>query len=535
MVSNGTLVETKENSDGTRTFHWKMDQPHSTYLITVAAADFVSFHDKVGNLPVDYYVTRNVDEATARRFMGKTPQMIRFFNEKTGQPYPYPKYAQVCLPEFGGGMENTSATSMTDSALLDEIEALEQDEDGLVAHELAHQWFGDLLTCKDWSHIWLNEGFASYFDPLFARARPGRGRVPAEDGWRAQQATWATTRMYRRPIVEDRYRSPMQMFDGMTYAKGGMRPAHAPRPAGRGGLVEGHPRYAAKNKFQVVETDDFRKAMEEASGKDLKWFFDQWLYKAGHPELKVRWHYEDADKTVRVKVEQTQKVDEQTPALPVAHHPGDHRGRGQEPRRPDRDRQAPARNSSFPPTVKPVMVRIDPDCWLIKELDFEKSVDGAALRARACLVRRLPPERRPFACSDNVKTIHEFRKRLATAWKHEKSVSARTEHGRADRRWRGLRPQTEGPCRARPGPSVSSPRRRPSARPWPRLRRTPRRRCASRPFAVWPGSSTTPQSEADPPRRLVQPQGGLRGAHTRRSVPWLDGRSRMPTSCSPWP
>ena len=220
VVSNGTLVETKENSDGTRTYHWKMDQPHSTYLITVAAADFVSFHDKVGNLPVDYHVTRNVDEATARRFMGKTPQMIRFFNENTCQAYPYPKYAQVCLPEFNGGMENSSATSMTDSALLDEIEALVQDEDGLVAHELAHQWFGDMVTCKDWSHIWLNEGFASYFDPLFAQHDRG------EDEFRLRmdgelRSYLGNDRMYRRPIVENRYRSPMQMFDGMTYAKGG--------------------------------------------------------------------------------------------------------------------------------------------------------------------------------------------------------------------------------------------------------------------------------------------------------------------------
>ncbi len=220
VVSNGTLVETKENSDGTRTYHWKMDQPHSTYLITVAAADFISFHDKVGNLPVDYYVTRNVDEATARRFMGKTPQMIRFFNEKTGQTYPYPKYAQVCLPEFNGGMENSSATSMTDSALLDEIEVLVQDEDGLVAHELAHQWFGDMVTCKDWSHIWLNEGFASYFDPLFAQHDRGENefRLRMEGELRSYLGN---DRMYRRPIVENRYRSPMQMFDGMTYAKGG--------------------------------------------------------------------------------------------------------------------------------------------------------------------------------------------------------------------------------------------------------------------------------------------------------------------------
>ena len=213
VVSNGALVDTKENSDGTPTYHWKMDQPLSSYLISLAASEFVSFHDRVGDLPVDYYVAKHVDEATARRFMGKTPAMIRFFGDKTGQPYPYGKYAQVCLPEFGGGMENISATSMTDAALRDEIAALERDDDGLVAHELAHQWFGDLLTCKDWSHIWLNEGFASYFDPLFTEHDRG------EDAFRLEmdgelKGYLGSDRMYRRPIVETRYKSPMTCSTG---------------------------------------------------------------------------------------------------------------------------------------------------------------------------------------------------------------------------------------------------------------------------------------------------------------------------------
>ena len=315
-----------------------MDQPHSTYLITLTASEFVSFHDRVGSLPVDYYVTKNVDEATARRFMGKTPAMIRFFSDKTGQPYPYPKYAQVCVPEFGGGMENTSATSMTDSALLDEIEVLERDEDGLVAHELAHQWFGDLLTCKDWSHIWLNEGFASYFDPLFAEHDLGEDEFRLRmDG--ALKSYMGNDRMYRRPIVETRYSSPMEMFDGMTYAKGGCVLHMLRGLLGDEAWWKGIRGYVAKHKFQVVDTDDFRKAMEEASGKDLKWFFDQWLYKAGHPELKVRWHYEDADKTVRVKVEQTQKLDEQTPLfrLPTTLEITEAAGRSRGD--PDRDRR----------------------------------------------------------------------------------------------------------------------------------------------------------------------------------------------------
>src|SRR5262249_26884521 len=231
-------------------------------------------------------VTRRVDEATARRFLGKTPRMIGFFNEVTGRRYPYTKYAQACLPEFGGGMENISATTMTDRELRDEIAALEGDADGLVAHELAHQWFGDLLTCKDWSHLWLNEGFASYFDPLFAEHDRGDDAFRIRmDG--ALRSYLDSDRKYRRPIVEGRYESSSDLFDGMSYAKGACV-LHALRGLlGDAAWWKGIRGYVAAHQRGVVETDDFRRAMEDASGKDLKWFFDQWVFRAGHPELKV--------------------------------------------------------------------------------------------------------------------------------------------------------------------------------------------------------------------------------------------------------
>ncbi len=312
VLSNGVLVGTRPGPGNTVTYHWKMDVPFVSYLISLAVADFSIYHDKVGDLPVDYYVAKPVDEATARRFMGKTPRMITFFNRVTGRPYPYVKYAQSCMPEFGGGMENITATTMTDLALHDEIAELEDNADGLVSHELAHQWFGDLLTCKDWSHLWLNEGFASYFGPLFTEHDRG------EDAFRIEmnqvlQGYLGSDREYRRPIVEARYESSDDMFDGMTYNKGSCVLHMLRGLIGDEAWWKGIRRYVAERQLQVVETDDFRKAMEAASGKSLKWFFDQWVYKAGHPELKVRWHFEDEDKTVRIRIEQTQKVDDQTP------------------------------------------------------------------------------------------------------------------------------------------------------------------------------------------------------------------------------
>ena len=350
----------------------------------------------MGDLPVDYYVTKNVDEATARRFMGKTPADDPLL-QREDRPALSVSQVRPGLParvrrrhgEHLGHVDDRLGACSTRSR------PSSSDADGLVAHELAHQWFGDLLTCKDWSHIWLNEGFASYFDPLFAEHDRG------EDAFRLQmdgelQGYLGNDRMYRRPIVETRYGSPMQMFDGMTYAKGGCVLHMLRGLLGDEAWWKGIRAYVAKHKFQVVETDDFRKAMEEASGKDLKWFFDQWLYKAGHPELKVRWHYEDADKTVRVKVEQTQKLDEQTPAVPAADDAGDHRGRGQEPRRPDRDRRRqpgvrdPRRGQAQDGPDRPEVLA-DQGARL-REVGR-----GEPVPARACRVRRLPARRRPRA------------------------------------------------------------------------------------------------------------------------------------------
>ncbi len=425
VLSNGVLAETRENADNTTTYHWKMDVPHSSYLISMAAADFAVYHDRAGKLPVDYYVAKFFDEATARRFMGKTPQMIRFFGEKTGQPYPYAKYAQVCVPDFlAGGMENITATTMTESALHDEIAELEGDADGLVAHELAHQWFGDLLTCKDWSHIWLNEGFASYFDPLFTEQARG------DDAFRLDmngslKGYLANDRSYRRPIVETRYESSIDMFDGMTYAKGACV-LHALRGVlGDDAWWKGIRHYVAAHKLQVVETDDFRTSMEAASGKDLKWFFDQWVYKAGHPELKVRWHFEDADKSVRVQIQQTQAVDDQTPLfrLPTTLEITDDVGK---------TRIVPilidgaSHEFVIPAPARPKMVQIDPLGWLVKELDFEKSDEENLfqLERAACVLGRLLAAE---ALAAKAKEGPEVLKALSAARKREKTIPAQQQ------------------------------------------------------------------------------------------------------------
>ena len=372
VVSNGTLESTRDNPDGTSTYHWKMDAQLAPYLLSVTAADFAVYHDKLGNLPVDYYVLKDVDEATARRALGKTPRMIEFFNQRIGTPYGYAKYAQVCLPEFGGGMEHSSATTLTDSILVDAVAHAERNADSLVAHELAHQWFGDLLTCRDWSNLWLNEGFASYFDPLFFEHDEGPDAFAiamAAD----LQSYLGSDRQYRRAIVEPRYNDPWQMFDGVTYSKGACV-LHALRGVvGDDAWWRGVQLYVARNKDKVVATADFRAAMEEASGRDLGWFFDQWVFHGGHPELAARWRYEDDDKTLRLKVEQTQMVDETTPLfrLPTTVEIGDEQGVRGVPIVID----AKTQEFIIPTPTRPKLVRIDPKGWIPKVLTFDKPTD----------------------------------------------------------------------------------------------------------------------------------------------------------------
>ncbi len=422
VLSNGTLLETKSKGEMT-TYHWKMEVPHSSYLISLAAADFNIFHDKLGNLPVDYYVAKRVDEATARRFMGKTPRMIEFFGAQIGQPYPYSKYAQVCVPDFvAGGMENISATTMTEYALHDEIAELEGDSDELVAHELAHQWFGDLLTCKDWAHIWLNEGFATYFAALYREHDRG------EDEFRLEMANAfegykAGDRSVRRSIVENRYENAEQMFEGVTYSKGACV-LHALR-----GVVgdqvwwKGIKRYVADNKLRNVETDDFRKAMEAASGQDLKWFFEQWTKKGGHPELKASWRYEPADKTVRVLVKQVQDLTLDTPlfrlptTIEITEAPGK---KTVVPIVID----GPVHEFVIPFPARPRLVEIDPYYWIPKELEFQKDPAERVfqLEHAACVLGRLEAA---HALVEPAKNDDRLTEVLEQAWKREKSPSAR--------------------------------------------------------------------------------------------------------------
>jgi aminopeptidase N len=389
VVSNGRQLEDKDNADGTHTVHWKMDQPHASYLISIAVGEFAAVEQKYADIPVISYVYKGNYE-DGKRSVANIADMVKFFSESTGVKYQYPKYAQTMLAKFGGGMENISSTHLTDTTVIDGRAAIDaaDDSDGLQAHELAHQWFGDLVTCRDWSEIWLNESFATYFDALYVEHHRGRDEYLQEmvTNQNTYYRTW--DQGVRRPIVTKYFSDPDAVFDTYAYPRGAAVLGMLRFVVGDEAWWRGINIYLNRHKFQPVETADFRRAMEEASGQGLDWFFDQWLYKMGHPVFEVSHSYDATKKAVVLTVKQTQKPDPTSkfPQAELFRTPVDIGIIGADGKhRVERVFvEAEAEQSfTFPMDAAPKMVAFDYQSQIIKELKEPQTPDE--LRARAAL------------------------------------------------------------------------------------------------------------------------------------------------------
>jgi aminopeptidase N len=370
-ISNGRLLKKDVNKTRkTATFHWRQGIRHVSYLVTLVAGEYEAIRQKWKDVPMTVWAPPGRKD-DAQRACGKTPKMMEFFSRVTGQPYPYEKYDQVFVQDFiFGGMENTSATTLTDTALLDRRSFLDTNMDGLVAHELAHQWFGDLLTCRDWSHGWLNEGFATYFDAAFHEHDLGRDEYLltilslrdsyfSEDGGR-----------YRRSIVCKDYRDPVEIFDRHLYEKGALVLHMLRNLLGDELFWRCIRRYVATHREGSVETIDLRRAIEAETGRNLEFFFDQWVFKAGHPEIKATFAWDEKRKTASVTVKQVQGTDDDT--LPVFRMPltvsfnlGGRRFQDVTVNLEEREQTLEAKLPS-----RPKYVRFDPGFKLLKTLDF---------------------------------------------------------------------------------------------------------------------------------------------------------------------
>jgi aminopeptidase N len=295
-------------------WHYALDFPHPAYLVTLVCGPFSEIKDRAARTGVDvYYYVPPGREADARRTFARTPEMIDVFSEKIGVNYPHSRYSQIAVPDFiFGGMENTSATTLTDLVLLDERAAIDHDVEGLVSHELAHQWWGDLVTCREWSEAWLNEGFATYFEYVWREHEKGRDEADVEllndtDGYLNEAGR------YQRPVVCRQYEEPIHLFDGHLYEKGG-RVLHMLRHELGDELFWRSLRfYAERHARGSVETRDLARAIEEVSGRNFDEFFDRWIERAGHPELQCAWEWDDDRKVGTLRLEQKQAVSAEAP------------------------------------------------------------------------------------------------------------------------------------------------------------------------------------------------------------------------------
>jgi len=377
VISNGKLISTKVNSDGTRTFDWKIDAPHATYLTSMVVGEFNAVTGDYNGIPVTTYVYPNeLDEGkvTAARL----PEMVKFFSEKTGVKYPYAKYAQTTVRDFGGGMENISATTQTDNMIHDARTELDQTSDGLQSHELAHQWFGDYLTCRTWSDIWLNESFATYFQAMWDEHYLGHDDFLYSDVKSNQEQYFgAWNRGQRRPIVTKHYANPDAVFDTYAYPRGGAVLHMLRTFLGEDNWWRSINHYLTKYAHQPVETAQFRIAIEETTGQPMDWFFDEWLYKMGHPIFRVTQNYDTAKKELTLTVRQEQKTDPewQYPQAGFFQTPVDIEIATATNTRVERVPIAPKEEQSFKFAVdaEPLLVGFDYNGTLIKEVFFDKT------------------------------------------------------------------------------------------------------------------------------------------------------------------
>lgn len=318
VISNGRLVERKELGDGRVRWHYQLEQPVPAYLVSLVIGDLEVVRQSWRDIPVEYWVPAKCKDDALRTF-GKTPKMIETYSRLLDFPYPFAKYSQAAVYLFQwGGMENASCTTLYEECTLDEKAAVDQDLEGLISHELAHQWFGDVVTCRDWSHIWLNEGLATYMEYAWYEAEYGPDRYDysvwnelrgVAEGERADPHGGLTFAYWSRP--DDVFgRSPSN-----PYSKGASVMHMLRRRVGDGVFWAGLQDYLKQHAWTLVEADDLRRAFEARSGLSLDRFFQQWVRRAGAPRLRVEYAWNDERREATFTVTQTQEINEAAPAF----------------------------------------------------------------------------------------------------------------------------------------------------------------------------------------------------------------------------
>ena len=366
VLANGRKVSEEKDASGLVAVRWLQDKPMVNYLVALVAGRLKAIEDKHGNIPLHFWTPATEIEHAATSFEDTKPAM-EFFEKEIGVPYPWDKYDQVCIQDYHwGGMENISLTTLNINTLFPKTYENTRSSQGLVAHELAHQWFGDLVTCKDWSHIWLNEGFATYYAALYAEHKNGRGEFLYQMYEGAKSLTGSTNSI--KSIFWRKYGDPVEQFDSLAYGKGSWVLHMLRNQLGPELYRQCIKTYVERHKFGNVVTDDLRNVVEELSGRSFDQFFDQWVYHSGSPILNVDYSWDAQTKLAKISVQQTQPVNENVVLfkfpLPVR--------LTSKAGTTDRVLEVKEKSEDFyvPLTEQPQLVRIDPNVSVLAKINL---------------------------------------------------------------------------------------------------------------------------------------------------------------------
>ncbi len=409
VVGNGRLISRTEGPDGWVTWSWEESASMPVYLFTVVVGPLMVVEDHGASVPVRYLVPAPADPAMVRRVFGRTPAMIAAFEERLGVPFPWPRYDQVVVHDFVfGGMENAGATTLTDLVLTDDSAAWCYDADDLIAHELAHQWFGDLVTCQDWSQAWLNEGWATYCETLWLSIGKGEDEAVYHLFGHLSHYLEESGGRYSRALVERRFQSPIDVFDRHLYEKGALVLHTLRGEIGDAAFWSGVRRYLEVRAWTSVHTRDLQRQLELASGRNLDRFFEDFVLGAGHPTLKVKVEHKAGLLQVTVEQAGESPNDSFLVSLPVEVEDaqgGIHRRRI--------SLQGPKTTWTLPLSEAPVRVSVDPHLALLADLTLSaprsllvsslRSDPGVAGRIRAA--KALAGERTPVARGELIKAL----------------------------------------------------------------------------------------------------------------------------------
>jgi aminopeptidase N len=375
-LSNGQLIKSEVVNDSMRQDHWLQKLPHAPYLFMLAIGDFAVVRDQWEDIPLSYYVEHDY-KADAPQIFNHTPEMLAIFSEMLDYKYPWAKYDQVVVRDYvSGAMENTTGVIFGDFVQKHQLDLVGNDNDFIVAHEMFHHWFGDLVTCESWSNLTMNEGFANYSEYLWKEYKFGKDEA---DLHRANQISGylAQARQNKRPIVDFEYMRPEDMFDAHSYNKGGLVLHMLRDYLGSEKFFAGLNLYLRRHAYTAVETHDLRLAMEDVSGEDLNWFFNQWFFAAGHPQINITSEYIDGE--LIVAAEQTQDPEKEPAIFTLPTEVDVYTADGQRERIPF---LIDKRISTLrvPMTEAPALTIFDPRDILMAEVNMTKNAEAYALQ-----------------------------------------------------------------------------------------------------------------------------------------------------------